>query len=154
MKTDNLGRQVAENEYEAQAQKFLQKHGLSFRAVRKEFSRMAPWESKDVSGIRHEYAVTIRRVEMGKGRKNSLDFSFWGSVFDAEQGKDITAYDVLACISSDQFCPDTFGEFCREYGHDNDSIFAKELWKRAKKFAKKMNGFFSKEELDDLVEIQ
>jgi hypothetical protein len=68
-------------------------------------------------------------------------------------GRGINAYDVLACISSDAFCPDTFEDFCSEYGYE-DSISARRTFLRCSRFAKRLREFFSPDELEQLSEIR
>lgn len=64
-----------------------------------------------------------------------------------------TAYDILACISSDHNCPETFEEWCAEFGYDTDSRRAEAVYRRCKDFAYKLIRFFTSEELAALSEI-
>lgn len=63
------------------------------------------------------------------------------------------AYSVLACVLSDSHCPDTFADFCGEYGYDVDSIKAEQTFKRCSSFAKRIRAFFTAQELESLSEI-
>lgn len=63
-------------------------------------------------------------------------------------------YDILACISSDAYCPETFEDFCGEYGYEADSIKALQTFRRADRFAKRLRAFFTEAELSELSEIQ
>lgn len=65
-----------------------------------------------------------------------------------------TSYCILACLSSDAHCPDTFSDWCSEYGYDEDSLKAKQTWKRCYTFAKRLQAFFTPAELEQLAEIQ
>ena len=134
--------------YEAQAQTFLADHGLTFKAAYG--GQKCPlWCDK---GCQHgdHYRVTLKRVASRK----SISFDFWGSINDQRQGKAPTAYDVLACISSDYYTPETFADFCSEYGYDPDSRKAEQTFKAADKFARRLREFFSEEEAQALSEIQ
>jgi len=86
---------------------------------------------------------------------NRLTFDFWSSIADANKGiKTVKPYDVLASISNDAYTPDTFKDFCSEYGYDSDSIKANQLFRRCSAFAKKLRAFFTEPELEQLQEIQ
>lgn len=130
------------NEYDKQATEFLAKYGLAMRITLSD-SKPANWEPAG-----HHYRVTLSR----KGSR--LAFDFWGSVNDMQKGEDPSEYDVLACISGEVYTPDTFEEFCLEYGGDEDSIKTRQTFIRANRFAKSLRAFFTEEELSALSEIQ
>lgn len=65
-----------------------------------------------------------------------------------------SAYDVLACISSDACAPETFADFCDVYGYERDSIKALQTFRRASAFAKRLRQFFTEAELSALTEIR
>lgn len=84
-----------------------------------------------------------------------MAFDFWGSIADAEKCETVvSAYDVLACISGDVNCPDTFKDFCAEFGDDEDSIKALQTFRRCSAFAKRLRAFFTDGEIEQLQEIQ
>jgi hypothetical protein len=84
-----------------------------------------------------------------------LAFNFWDCYHNSVSGvRTMTPYTVLSSISNDVSCPDTFEDFCSEYGYDADSIAAFKTFKRCAKFAKRLQTFFSEEEQDALGEIQ
>lgn len=64
-----------------------------------------------------------------------------------------SAYDVLACISGDAYTPETFADFCAEYGYETDSIKALQQFRRCDRFAKRLRAFFTEKELTELSEI-
>lgn len=137
--------QPAESLHEARAKQFLAEHGLRFRATLSD-SKLAPFEP---SG--HHYRVTISR-ERVKGSR--LVFDFWGSWHDMAHGKrDLRPYDVLACLSSDATCPETFGDFCATYGLDPDSIKAKQAFRRSARFAERLREFFTPQEIEAMQSI-
>lgn len=147
-------------EYDAQAETFLTKHGLTFRAAFKG-DRCPPWDDdKHVHGDR--YRVTIARgkgapdrvYHNGEPGPRSVSFDFWNSLNDMQKGNRPTAYDVLSCISGDVNCPDTFEGFCSEYGYDSDSRKGYELYQRVKRQSEKLGAFFAADEITDLQEIQ
>ena len=137
------------SDYEAQAQKFLAEHGLTFRAAY-QGGKCAPWCD---GTCQHGdcYRVTLKRA--GDGRR-SISFDFWNSMAARERGEPLQAYDVLACISSDYYTPETFADFCSEYGYDEDSRKAERSFKAADKFARKLRAFFTEAEAEQLSEIR
>lgn len=132
--------------YDDQAAKFLADFGLSLSLARKG-ERRPPWADETFSHGKH-YVVTIARHD-----GPSLSFDFWGSVADAQAGRHPSAYSVLACIGGDVHCPETFEEFCGEYGYDSDSRKAERTFRACLAFAKKLNDFFSAREIERLAEI-
>jgi hypothetical protein len=129
------------------AAQWLREHGLKLRITESD-TKTAPWEPAG-----HHYRVTIIR-EATKGKAGRLVFDFWGSQADMEAGKDATPYDVLACISSDIYTPETFEDFCSEFGYDQDSIKAKQTFNRANKFAQRLRAFLTEEEQETLAKIR
>lgn len=127
--------------YDNQATEFLTRNGLKLRITISD-SKEATWSP---SG--HHYRVTLSR----KG--NRLTFDFWGSAQDMQRGVDPTAYDILACLSIESGCPDTFEDFCAEYGYEEDSINALQTFRRCSRFAKRLQAFFTEKELTELREI-
>lgn len=140
------------SDYEKQAQDFLAKHGLKFRATLSD-SKPCEWHT---STEPHHFRITLYRDKNhfcpeGRGR---LTFDFWSSIADAEKGiLTVKPYDVLACISSDAYCPETFAEFCADYGYEEDSIKALQTFNRCSRFAKRLRAFFTPQELEDLSQI-
>ena len=147
--------------YDQQAQAFLDRHGLKIRVTRRSdgcpgwaSDTMRPADKCGCSkcGAIHgdRYRVTIYAQARGR-----LAFDFWGSYADMKAGKDPAAYNVLACISGDLYTPETFADFCGEYGYDGDSRKAFLLFKRCDRFARRLRAFFKDEdERAELAEIQ
>lgn len=141
-------------DYNKQAQDFLDKYGIKFRATLSD-SKTPQWAGGDKHG--HHYRVTLSKGKRGQGVKfgQHITFDFWGSIADAEAGKtEVQPYDVLACISGDVCCADTFDDFCAEYGESEDSIKALQTFRRVSAFSKRLRAFFTEEEIQDLSEIQ
>lgn len=143
-------------DYQKQGADFITQHGLKFRAVKKA-GQCPPWSSdkspysKCSCGSVHgdRYLITISRS--GHGR---ISFDFWNSLNDKKDWRAPTPYDVLACISGDVHCPDTFEDFCGEYGYDQDSRKAERVFRRCTKLAKRLRAFFTADEIEALSEIQ
>ena len=135
------------NEYTKQAEDFLTRNNLKMRITLSD-SKPAHWQP---SG--HHYRVTIFKRVMSLGQR--IAFDFWGSLNDMEKGIDPTSYDVLACISGDVLLDvETFKDFCGEFGYSEDSIEALQTYKRASRFSKRLNEFFTKDEIEQLQEIR
>lgn len=133
------------NEYDQQALDFLAKHGITF-AAKLSNTKKPSW--KDVT-VNH-FIVTFKKA----GKRMSFDF--FDSVNNFQKGVvDLRSYDALTCCSSELYCPDTFRDFCSEFGYDEDSRTAEKTFRALKKFSDKLKKFFDSEEIrDDLSEIQ
>lgn len=136
------------NEYDAQARAFLGRFGLKLSATFKG-DRCPPWcDGGCVHGDRYRIRIS------GQNGKGSISFDFWNSLNDVQEGRRPRAYEVLACISSEAYCPDTFEDYCAEYGYDEDSRMAEKSFKLLDKFARRLRAFFTTEELEALAEVQ
>ncbi len=133
------------SEYDKQAAAFLHTNRIAI-AIVQSGTKHAPWATPGQPCGRH-YSVTLQKT----GKR--LNFDFWGSISDREKGEHPTAYDVLACISGDVHCPDTFADFCAEYGYDR-TLENANMFRRCKAFARKLHAFFTEAELNGLSEIQ
>ena len=150
----------ADNDYDKQAEDFLTRNGLEFRANMANVQKCPPWSRDDATGAGRggcskcgtihgvKFTVTLRRTATGK----RLSFAFWGSFNDGNKPQ--RAYSVLACISGDIFCPNTFDKFVSEYGYDDDSIKAWRAFKRCSAFGKRLREFFTDEEQTELADIR
>jgi hypothetical protein len=143
----------AQNQYTEQANQFLTRNGIKFRATLSD-SKTPAWKAGgEKSG--HHYRVTLSSNHVtGPNHARRITFDFWGSIADAEKGQtEVSTYDVLACISGDVNCPDTFKDFCAEYGDNEDSIKALQTFRRCNSFSKRLRAFFTQAEIEQLSEI-
>lgn len=62
-----------------------------------------------------------------------------------------TAYDVLACVEKNEV--GTFEDFCGNFGYDTDSRKAETVYRAVCEEYRKVQNFFTAEELDKLNEI-
>ena len=131
------------NEYEKQADDFLVKHKIGFKAVFKDDKRPLWCDGGCMHGKRH--LVTFKR----NGGRFSL--SFWNSFNDAMKGKEVTAYDVLASVQ--KYDIGSFAEFCGSFGYDVLSRKSLKIYKLVVKEWEKISNFFTSEELEELQEI-
>ena len=136
------------SEYDKKAEAFLKHFNLAVKI--KYLDNNPPDWDEDQGHNRLRYRITIQR----KDTRKSLSFIFWDSIANAEKGEQPTSYDVLTCVSSDSYDPNTFEDFCGEFGYSTDSRKAETTYKHVKKFADRINAFFSEPELEELREIQ
>ena len=150
------------SEYDLQAEAFLTKHQLKFSILGKT-PECPPYcnDPKHTHGARY----LVEFSGDGKPRNKPLRFPFWNSYADEHgprglqfgpnfhQPKPPTPYSVLTCISSDSTCPDTFEDFCAEFGYEKDSRKAFDTFIRCSEFAQELRAFFTPKELADLQEI-
>ena len=143
------------NKYDTQAEQFLTSNGIKFRATISD-TKSPAWSVNGRHG--HHYRVTLHSVfapDRAKHDTRRIVFDFWSSISDQIKGvKTVRPYDVLACVSGDAYCPETFKDFCAEYGYDEDSIKALQAFRRCSAFAKRLRAFFTEAELTQLQEIQ
>lgn len=122
----------------------------------------APWVEEHTVGGKplptFRWAITIsRRLPVGKGE--GISFKESRLLFDFFTHKEIenrngdkfperpTNYDILACIGMDATVPETFEEFCADFGYDEDSRKAEKTYKQCAAHTKKLRAYFSPEEL-------
>lgn len=142
-----------ENDYEGNAQRFLDRNGIRFRVTWKG-GACPPWGPQVDRACNHVHGDRYRVNLIKRNPPAQVSFDFWNSAADMQAGKQPTAYDVLACISSDIYTPETFEDFCSEYGYDTDSRRTEKLFERADSFARKLREFFSETETSQLSEIR
>jgi len=133
------------NEYDQQAADFLSKHGITF-AAKLSNTKKPSWKDATVN----HFIVTFKKA----GKRMSFDF--FDSVNNFQKGVvELLPYDALTCCSSELYCPDTFEEYCSEYGESEDSRTAEKTFRALKKMSNKLQKFFDSEEMrDDLSEIR
>jgi hypothetical protein len=130
------------NEYDAQAEKFLRDTGtkLTLKCVgyRPYFSDEK--ESRDV------YKFTIKTA------RGQYTGTFGQSI--ACQGEEPRAYDILSCIGADAYSPDTFEDFCAEFGYDTDSRKAEKIFHTVQKEVAGLRRIFTDKQIEQLSAIQ
>jgi hypothetical protein len=122
--------------YDTMAEDFLATHGLALTF--RETDKMPDWEPHGDG-----YRVTVRRESDGR----RLSFDWWDS--QANMGEPPRPYSVLSSIAIDAAMPTDPDELARELGGDMKPSVAV----KAAKFAKRLQEFFTEDELLDLAEI-
>lgn len=174
---------TAYTEYDQQAKHFLSSNGIKFRATLSD-SKTPAWSdngkhghhyrvtlSKPAARLTFDFWGSIADAgKLAPACKRLQDMQLqmqntephlrinWECEL-AERQQAVAAlhpspYDVLACISSDVHTPETFKDFCADYGYESDSIKALQTFRRCLAFAKRLKAFFTEAELEQLSEIQ
>lgn len=125
--------------YDQQAKDFLQKTGTSFHIAYKSHSRYFD-EDKDCRDI---YWITL------KNSSHRYRFTFGQSIANA--GEAPSEYDVLACLT--KYDPNSFEDFCSDFGYDSDSRRAEKTYKAVCKEWENITKLFTSEEIEQLQEI-
>jgi hypothetical protein len=158
------------SEYEKQANDFAAKHRveLIINSVEQKKHFDDDKEPRDV------YALELKRqgkgsykFEFGQSIKNSRHFKdaisgktttdkelahkMWGIYVKPVKGVEPTMYDVLACLTKHD--PETFEDFCSEFGCDTDSKKAEKIYNAVLKEYIGVLRLFS-DVMEELQEIQ
>lgn len=128
-------------DYDEQAKDFLKSCDATMSIGFGQWSHNELWgETRDE---RKRYIVRI------KTPRGSMTVRFWDSIANSKVGVP-SEYDILSCL--DPYTPDTFKEFCEEFGYADDSS-AREIYKLCKKQSKDLHRIFTEEQLEELAEI-
>ena len=125
--------------YQQQANEFATATGTKLKINCSEYGKHFPEDKES----RYIFNCTLTR----KGKRYTFNFGqsiFAGSV-------EPTMYDILTCLT--KYNPETFENFCGEYGYNTDSIKALETYKAVKREFNGVNRLFS-DVLEQLQEIQ
>lgn len=140
--------------YDQAAIDFLNKHRINFRATLAKKQKAPGWADENKEHGLY-YRITLSKsYKTKKIYPSRITFDFWDSIAAKEKGETPSAYSVLACISGDVHCPETFEDFCAEYGYNEDSRAAYATFKRCTKFSRRLRDFFTAQEIKELAEIQ
>ena len=114
--------------------------GLKMQIISSEYKRHFADDKQQ------RYVFKIKLIKGGK----QYTFEFGQSI--AEGNNEPTLYDVLTCLT--KYDPETFEDFCNNYGYDNDSRAAEKVYKAVVKEFKNMQRLFTTEELELLTIIR
>lgn len=127
------------SEYDQQAQNFLNNTDTKISIKYSHYDTMPYWNDKQ---NRHMFKVTISR------NKKRFTVTFGQSIADGS--KEPSYYSILACLT--KFDPDTFENFCDNFGYDTDSRQAYKVYKAVVKEWENVERLFS-DVLEELQEI-
>lgn len=166
------------NEYDKQANDFLDKHGVSCNIERVGLEVKHDWDSAS----HMKYRVTLKRLD------KVMSYDFFDSIHNTgilTRSKDEWArkiygrfyeglstseknslnrlinkekekatpgaYDVLACLVTSD--PGIFDDFCNEFGYDSDSVKAFNIYRAVQEQYRDLCRVFTQEQLEELGEI-
>jgi len=135
------------NKYDKKAKKFLEKTKMTLNIKKsKSKSKNKPfWISKENPNCGIKYEVTLKRGQ------RTYTFDFWDSVYNKEREEKLSKYSVLSSLEIHE--EESFEDFCRNFGYNNDSIKAKNTHESVKLQSLNIQRLLSDEEIKKLREI-
>lgn len=127
------------SEYINQTQQVMKKFGIRIakRSMGLHINKM--W---DESEYRNKYLITVTRKD------NHIRFMFWDSISNTRKGDKPTDYDILTILKRESQCSEEFDDFCSDFGLSNDSIRAKQTFRKLQKQSAKILSMLTPEELE------
>lgn len=125
--------------YQQQANEFATKNGIKLKINRTTYGKHFPEDKES----RYIFNCTLSR----NGKKYT--FNFGQSI--AAGNVEPTMYDILTTLT--KYDPETFEDFCSEYGYNTDSIKALNTYKAVQREFNGVNRLFN-DILEELQEIQ
>lgn len=98
------------------------------------------------TGTVSQVAARIHRIKTVWDREQHVK----GFVTKRKEIKDNLLYSLLSCIASDYSVPETFHDFCGEFGYDEDSRKAEKTFHSCLEQSHKLHSIFTDEEIDCL----
>lgn len=128
--------------YQQQAIDFAKKHSIKLTAISNDYKSYFADDKK--KGIFRD----VWKMKLSRNGK-TYTFNFGQSI--ANSGQEPTMYDILTCLT--KYDPNTFEDFCSEFGYDTDSRTAETIYKAVVKEFKAVERLFN-DILEELQEIQ
>ena len=97
----------------------------------------------DKDNLHNQYKVILKR-----GLKQ-MQFDFWDSIHNTQNGLKPTTYDVIACLEWYQIFD--FEDFCFNFGYDTDSIKAFNIYTECQKQQKELFELIPEEEIREQI---
>lgn len=126
-------------DYQQQANEFATATGTKLKINRTTYGKHFAEDKES----RYIFNCTLTR------NRKRYTFNFGQSI--AAGNTKPTIYDILTCLT--KYNPETFENFCSEYGYNTDSINAQKTYKAVKREFNGVNRLFS-DILEELQEIQ
>lgn len=129
------------SEYDIQANRFLEKTNTEIKIVFKENAKYfhTDKETRDI------YNITLIRGN------RKYTFTFGQSIHDTKLNKKPSECDILCCV--EKYDPESFEDFCLNYGYDTNSITAEKIYKACVKQYNALCTLFSEKEMEMLRDI-
>ena len=144
------------NEYDESASDFLVSTGttLTLEYIGLDYYFPGDEEKRDV----YRFTLTNSKGSYSGKFGDSTHNTNKTKLFLGEYRKDRknpSSYDILSCLSG--YCPDTFSDFCAEYGYDGEPLSKHDevmtTYLAVKKEANGLRRIFSEDELQQLADI-
>ena len=139
-------------DYEKQTKKFCKVTGLKIvkKFVKNGLHFQGDKESRDI------YQITFNReskkvITSNFKQTKPISFRFGQSIDKSNGNTPPTDYDILTSIT--KYDPNTFEDFCAEYGYNNDSRTAEKVYLDVRNDWRNVSSFFTESELELLREI-
>ena len=133
--------------YEKQAKKFLEDTGTTLGIV---YIGHEISDNRKDGNFRDRYEFTLT-----KGNHH-YSADFWQSIAGSEEGKEPTAYDILACLDVDY--TEDFNDFCEMFGYNDLPLSEHDrvmnIYEAVKEQSEALQRLYTEEELEQLQEIQ
>jgi len=134
---------IEQSEYNKAAELVVKELGIEMtvKFLKNDYHFAGDKDTRDI------YKVTLKRGD----RKYS--FKFGQSLYHSQAGnkKEPTMYDILTCLTTQD--PETFEDFCDNFGYNTDSRSAKKIYKAVVKEYDNICKLFSDKEIEVLNEI-
>lgn len=125
--------------YQQEALEALEKCGAKM-TIKLSNTRNPDWDKEN----RHDHYRVKVSSEFG-----SYTLDFYQSIAGTRNGEVPNEYDVLACL--DFNVPESFEDFCDEFGYDPDPIKAQKTWKACLVQSRSLNKVFPLEAQRNLL---
>lgn len=127
--------------YEKQAEDFLKKTNTTLKITIKDYGKYFD----DDKQSRNIYICTLKR------NNKKYSFTFGDSIYNTEKNIKPSPYSILSCI--EKYDPESFENFCNNYGYSTDSRKAEKIYKAVKRQYEKIYSMFS-DCMNELQKIQ
>lgn len=144
--TQTISELIEAREYDKAAGTFLTQTGskLTVKFLKYDYHFPGDKDKRDI------YRVTLSRKIAGKVRK--MSFNFGQSLNDTSKGIAPRPYSILACLT--KYDPETFEDFCSNYGYDTDSRSAERIYKAVVKEYNNLTRLYTPDELEAMAEVR
>lgn len=133
------------NDYEKQASDALLECNTTIH-IKLANNKQPEWRDKNSSNYHDHYIITM------KNSNGRYSFDFFQSVAATQKGEAPNEYDVIACL--EWFTPESFEDFCSEFGYDTDSRQAEKTWKACLVMTRNLHKLFTADQIELLSQIR
>lgn len=127
-------------DYNEEMKKILKQNDI---IVRKIFITQS-FPKWDKENLHNQYKIILTR------KNKQIQFDYWQSYYNTLYNKKPTTYDVIACL--EWYPIYDFDDFCCNFGYDNDSISAFEIYKECQKQQKELFEIIPEKEIREQIQ--